>query len=104
MDIMFLQELFQHLPGRNQEIAITALTSELKGILGRCFCTSASVQSTGPFERRRNRDLQFTLDMLNNCVELRGSTDAGKLGAGWYSHIRLERNMVLVKYKYPCDA
>jgi len=32
MDVVGLQELLQHLPGSNQEVAITALASELERI------------------------------------------------------------------------
>ena len=43
MNIMILQKMFQHLSGSDQEVAVTALTTEFERVFSRGFGARVSV-------------------------------------------------------------
>lgn len=104
MSIVADQILFKHLASGHQEVAVTALASELEGSL------RGSVDS-GP--RRRdfhiggNDDLQLVLDSVDECREVRRGADTGELRMSGDSHVSFERHMVLYKLsdgRLKCDG
>ena len=71
MNTMRDQELLQHFPGSDKEIAVTTLTSELKRAFHRRLWSGTAVRSGWRFEVRDDDNLEVTLDAFREREEIR---------------------------------
>lgn len=76
MDVVVDQKLFQHLPGRYEEVAITALAAELERIFSRYVRAGGTIDGGWRLDVRDNGYLQFPLHPLDQIIELGRGTDS----------------------------
>jgi hypothetical protein len=96
---MVPEELFEHFSGRDEEVAVTSLASELEGVLGRRFRPIVLIDD-GHFDIGHDRHLQLPLDTLDKAVKVRRDTEAGKLWTRGNVHVGFEWNMILMGVQY----
>lgn len=93
MNTVIDEELLEHFPSSDEEVAVAPLTSELERAFGRYLRDGAVRDSR--LEVRRDDNLQIALDTLGEADEIGGGAYPGQVGVWWYGHISFERDMIL---------